>query len=105
MSLTDEQRLAGWIEANLGGTVVRVERLQRWRPGWDVDLVIDDTLVPLHARGERELNFAIPYRIADELPIHHLLEANGLPVPHAYGLCDSPYSLVMGRLAMTSGPS
>jgi aminoglycoside phosphotransferase (APT) family kinase protein len=99
MSLTDEQRLAGWIEANLGGTVTRVERLQRWRPGWDVDLVVDGSLLPLHARGERERNFAIPYRIADELPIHHLLEANGLPVPHAYGLCDSPYSLVMDRLA------
>ena len=83
---------------NIGGDVVRVERMKRWRPGWDVDVVIDGTVLALHARGERELNFAIPCRIADEVRVHHLLEANGLPVPHAYGLCDDPYSLVMDRL-------
>jgi len=94
----DEQQLASWIEKNIGGKVVRVERLQRWRPGWNVDVEIDGAVLELHARGERELNFAIPYRIADEVPIHHLLEAAGLPVPHAYGLCDQPYSLVMDRL-------
>lgn len=77
---------------------MRVERMKRWRPGWDVDVVIDGTVLALHARGERELNFAIPCRIADEVRVHHLLEANGLPVPHAYGLCDDPYSLVMDRL-------
>src|SRR5437763_621274 len=27
-----------------------------------------------------------------------ILEAHGLPVPHAYGLCDDPYALVMDRL-------
>jgi hypothetical protein len=92
MSLTD------WIERTVGGRVVRVERLARWRPAWDVDVEVDGTVVPLHARGEREANFAIPYRIADEVPIHHLLERAGLPVPHAYGLCDEPYALVMDRL-------
>jgi len=41
----------------------------------------------------------MPYRIADEVATHDLLEAHGVPVPHAYGLCDSPYALVMDRLA------
>jgi len=40
----------------------------------------------------------MPYRIADEVAVHDLLEAHGLPVPHAYGLCDAPYALVMDRL-------
>src|SRR6476619_2525562 len=40
----------------------------------------------------------MPYRIADEVPVHDLLEAHDLPVPHAYGLCDAPYALVMDRL-------
>ena len=40
----------------------------------------------------------MPYRIADEVAVHDLLEAHGLPVPHAYGLCDDPYALVMDRL-------
>ncbi len=61
MSLTDEQRLAAWVEANIGGEVVRVDRMARWRPGWDIDVLIDGEELPLHARGERELNFAIPY--------------------------------------------
>jgi phosphotransferase family enzyme len=91
--------LTRWVEANLGGRVVRVERIARWRPAWDLDVELAGHLVPLHARGEREANFAVPYRIADEAPIHDLLEAQGLPVPHAYGLCPEPYALVMGRLA------
>ena len=40
----------------------------------------------------------MPYRIADEVVTHHLLEAHGVPVPHAYGICDDPYALVMDRL-------
>ena len=40
----------------------------------------------------------MPYRIADERLVHDLLEAHGLPVPHAYGLCDEPYALIMDRL-------
>jgi aminoglycoside phosphotransferase (APT) family kinase protein len=78
--------------------VVRIDRLARWRPAWDVDVELNGTILPLHARGERELNFAIPYRIADEVPCHNLLEGAGLPVPHAYGICDYPYALVMDRL-------
>jgi hypothetical protein len=99
MGVTDEHRLATWVEANIGGTVSRVEQLARWRPAWDIDVVKDGQLIALHARGERELNFAIPCRIAGEVPIHDLLESTGLPVPHAYGLCDDPYTLVMDRLA------
>ena len=40
----------------------------------------------------------MPFRIADEIRIHDLLEGYGLPVPHAYGLCEDPYALVMDRL-------
>ncbi|HVV31407.1 MAG TPA: phosphotransferase [Mycobacteriales bacterium] len=93
-----EGGLTGWIERVIGGTVVRIQRIPRWRPAWDVDVERDGQLLALHARGDRETNFAIPYRIAEELPTHHLLEAAGLPVPHAYGICDDPYVLVMDRL-------
>ena len=95
----DRARLAAWIEHNVGGTVTRVDRMPRWRPAWDVDVEVDGRLVPLHVRGEREAQIAMPYRIADEVAVHELLEAHGLPVPHAYGLCDDPYALVMDRLS------
>lgn len=100
MDDTPEGRgLARWVEAHVGGRVVRIERLARWRAGWNIDVELDGQVRALHARGEREPNFAIPNRIADEAPIHDLLEAHGLPVPHAYGICDEPYALVMDRLA------
>jgi aminoglycoside phosphotransferase (APT) family kinase protein len=95
----DESCLAGWIESTLPGRVVRCTRLARWRPAWDVDVEIDGRTVPLHARGEREPKIVMPYRIADELAAHHLLEKHEIPVPHAYGLCDRPYALVMDRLS------
>jgi hypothetical protein len=52
----------------------------------------------LHARGERENTIIMPFRIADEIKVHELLEAHDVVVPHAYGLCPSPYALVMDRL-------
>ncbi len=95
----DSARLAAWIEREVGGAVTRIDRMPRWRPAWDVDVEIDGRLVPLHARGEREPRIAMPARIADEVAVHDLLEAHGLPVPHAYGICDDPYALVMDRLS------
>ncbi len=72
------------------GRVTRVTRLPRWRPAWDLDVEVDGRVLPLHARGEREPKLVMPYQIADEVAIHDLLESHGVPVPHAYGLCDDP---------------
>ena len=95
----DEERLVAWVERTIGGRVVRIQRLQRWRPAWDLDVDLGDRILPLHGRGEREANMAMPYWIADERRTHDLLEAHGVPVPHVYGYCDAPYALVMDRLA------
>lgn len=99
MAVEEDARLAEWIERTVGGRVTRVERKARWRPAWDVDVEIGGRVLPLHARGEREPRIVMPSRIADEVAVHDLLEAHGLPVPHAYGLVDEPYALVMDRLA------
>src|SRR6476620_7854325 len=95
----DSARLATWIEREVGGAVTRIDRTPRWRPAWDIDVEVDGQLVPLHARGEREPQIVMPYRIADEVAVHDLLEAHGVPVPHAYGICEEPYALVMDRLS------
>src|SRR4051794_22716751 len=95
----EDARLAAWVEGTVGGRVTRIERIARWRPAWDLDLERDGRVLPLHARGEREPRIAMPNRIADEVAVHDLLEEHGLPVPHAYGLCDEPYALVMDRLS------
>jgi aminoglycoside phosphotransferase (APT) family kinase protein len=95
----EDARLATWVAEKLRGKVTRVARIPRWRPAWDVDVEVDGRLIPLHVRGERERNILMAYRIADEAAIHALLEAHGLPVPHAFGICESPYALVMDRLS------
>jgi Phosphotransferase enzyme family len=94
----DAAQLARWVERTTRGTVTRIERMPRWRPAWDIDVAVDGRTLPLHARGEREARIVMPFRIADEVAVHDLLEAHGLPVPHAFGLCDDPYTLVMDRL-------
>lgn len=97
----DEQstQLAAWVERTTRGRVRRVDPVARWRPAWNLDVEIGGELLPLHARGDREPRIAMPNRIADEVAVHELLEAHGLPVPHVYGLCDTPYALVMDRLS------
>src|SRR6478752_4488279 len=95
----EEARLAAWVERVVGGRVVGLTRLARWRPAWNLDVERDGQLLPLHARGDREPRIAMPVRIAGEVAVHDLLEAHGVPVPHAYGLCDDPYALVMDRLS------
>ena len=95
----DGARLAAWIEQHVGGTVTRVERMPRWRPAWDVDVDVDGRLVPLHAR--ESASRASRCRTASPTRSRCTIcsEAHGLPVPHAYGLCDEPYALVMDRLS------
>lgn len=94
---TDEV-LTRWVEEQLGGRVVAIETFARWRMAWNIDVEVDGRIIELHARGERELNFAIPARLADEAPIHDLLEAHGLPVPHVYGICEAIPAMVMDRI-------
>jgi hypothetical protein len=94
----EEAALVAWLEKTLRGKVLDVSRVARWRPAWNMDVEVDGRVIPLHARGEREPEIVIPYRISDEVATHNLLEAHGIPVPHVYGLCDEPYALVMDRL-------
>jgi aminoglycoside phosphotransferase len=94
----EDRRLAAWVERTVGGKVRRIERKPRWRPAWDIDVEVDGSVLELHARGEREARIVMPYRIRDEVAVHDLLESFGLPVPHAYGLCDDPDALLMDRL-------
>jgi hypothetical protein len=95
----EQAQLATWVSRAVRGRVIRVTRLSRWRPAWDIDVEVDGRILELHARGEREPRLVMPYHIADEVAVHNLLEAHGVPVPHAYGLCDEPYALVMDRLS------
>ena len=93
-----------FVERQLGGTVVAIERIPRWRAGWYLTLERDGRRVELYARGERGPDFPSPFDLEHEARVHHLLEANGVPVPHVYGLVDGPVrTLVMARMPGQQG--
>src|SRR5580700_1321150 len=94
-----EARLAAWAERTIGGRVVSIEAMDRWRPAWNFDLDTGDGILALHARGERDDGIGMPYQIDYERRVHDLLEAHDVPVPHVYGYCDDPYVMVMDRLS------
>jgi aminoglycoside phosphotransferase (APT) family kinase protein len=101
---TGAEHVVDWIERELGGTVVTVERLPRWRAGWTVDVERDGTLLRLYARGERGADFPSPFALEHEEAVHDLLESHGLPVPHVHGVIDGPVRvLLMDRVAGQQG--
>jgi hypothetical protein len=93
-----EAGLVAWAERTIGGRVVSMEVIARWRPAWNFDLDMGDRVLALHARGERNDGIGMPYKIDYERRVHDLLEAHNVPVPHVYGYCDDPYAMVMDRL-------
>jgi aminoglycoside phosphotransferase (APT) family kinase protein len=90
-----EQRLITWIEKNLSGKVTSIDRQQRWRPCWFVKVHTKDGRdLSLYVRGDRTSR-SIPAPFEQEYHIMRVLEAEGLNVPHLYGLCPDPSSIVM----------
>jgi aminoglycoside phosphotransferase (APT) family kinase protein len=96
---TEEQRLAAWIERELGCKVASVVRQERWRPGWYVEARTHaGAPLSLYVRGHRQTK-SIVGSFESEYKILCVLEAEGIPVPHIYGLCPDPLAIVMDRAA------
>jgi aminoglycoside phosphotransferase (APT) family kinase protein len=101
---TGATHVVQFVEQELGGTVVAIERIPRWRAGWYLTLERDGTRIELYARGERGPDFASPFDLEHEARVHNLLEANGVPVPHVYGLAEGPVrTLIMARVPGQQG--
>jgi aminoglycoside phosphotransferase (APT) family kinase protein len=90
----DLVRIRAWIEANLGGSVSRIERLSRWRPAWEVEVERSGEKLRLHVRGDREAGLETnPLR--REYEVLRELARNGIAVPRIYGWCELPQAIVM----------
>lgn len=96
--ISDEwKRAFGWIEEELGGTIVRAERQPRWRPAWFLDLERGGETLPLYFRGDRgEADHGV-YALEHEMKVLKVLEQNEIPVPHVHGFCPEPRGIVMER--------
>lgn len=93
----DDRKLAAWIEQNLGMEILAFERQQRWRPGWYVEArERDGARRRLYVRGHRP---EVPdtASFVREYEVLRVLEAEGIPVPHIYGLCSDPLAIVQAR--------
>ncbi|MDP6978543.1 MAG: phosphotransferase [Myxococcota bacterium] len=85
--------IAEWISEQLGGEVLEVTRLERWRPQWKVTYSVDGATGAVLFRGNRPIAGKDDLRF--EMEVMQALEANGIRVPHIHGWVDSPKAFVM----------
>jgi aminoglycoside phosphotransferase (APT) family kinase protein len=85
--------IEAWVAEHLGGTVVAMERLERWRPQWKVSYSAGGETNAVLVRGNRPIAPVEALRF--EMECMQVLEANGILVPHIHGWCDDPVAFVM----------
>lgn len=83
-----------WIASNLGGTVVAMKRLARWRPLWKVQYRNQNNEEhTVLVRGDRPISTL--FSLEHEMLVTQALAANGVKVPHVYGWSDFPKAYVI----------
>src|ERR1700728_624882 len=93
-----DEKVSGWLERELGGTVVLIERQERWRAAWFVDVLREGSVRRYYVRGSRGGNFRELISLRQEADVNRVLRAHGVPVPGVYGMIDDPPAIVMDRL-------
>lgn len=84
-----------WVSANIG-EVISFDRQHRWRPAWFVVARHQDRLLRLYVRGNRD-GFGF-MDVSREAAVLTVMEDQGIPVPHVYGLLDGGQAVVMDWL-------
>ena len=96
----DWERVFPWIEAHLGGRIVRQQRHGResgGRPAWFVDVDVQGRLVRTYVRGTRDAAFEYSriYTTERESRVVDALHRAGHPVPGVLGFCPDPPAILM----------
>jgi aminoglycoside phosphotransferase (APT) family kinase protein len=90
-----ERKLVEWLERTLGGDVTSIQRQNRWRRAWFVELTRSFGTERLYVRGDRQET--VLFSLEHEYNVMRVLAAEGLPVPHLYGMCPDPKAIVMAH--------
>jgi aminoglycoside phosphotransferase (APT) family kinase protein len=90
-------RVAAWLETNVGGTVTHIARQPRWRPVWFADVERGDERLELCVRGDRT-DMPLIFPLDHEMRFQSLLHEREIPVAKVYGWIDDPCSYVMDRV-------
>src|SRR5437879_834962 len=88
-----------WVEAMIGGRVVRAERQgarrHGGRPAWYVDVERDGALVKCYARMQRPQNEDGGAALLREYQVLEALDAAGVGVPKVHGFSADPIGILM----------
>jgi len=95
------KRAFKWVEERMGGRIQRFESQGRWRPAWFFELECDGEQRGAYWRGARGEFHHSTGPLLREGKVLDVLEANGIPVPHSYGVCEDPPGLLLARLPGT----
>jgi aminoglycoside phosphotransferase (APT) family kinase protein len=90
-------KVVGWLEAELGGKVVSIERQARWRPVWWAEVESSEGPLSLCVRGDR-IDTEYTWSMEHEMRFQKTLADLGMPVPNVYGWIDEPRAYVMDRV-------
>jgi aminoglycoside phosphotransferase (APT) family kinase protein len=94
-------RIVAFVEQEMGGKVVGLERLVRWRPSWFVDVESAGAVRRFHLRGDRGGDVSIFPDLKREADIIALLHKHGLPVPEVHAYLADPPCILMESIAGT----
>jgi aminoglycoside phosphotransferase (APT) family kinase protein len=94
----ESAQVRAWLEAQLGGRVVSLNRQPRWRPVWFADVERGGETLELCVRGER-IDAEIGFSLDHEMRFQRCLHEQGIPVATVYGWIDEPRAYVMDRVA------
>jgi len=86
--------VTAWIEANVGGKVLSMERQSRWRPIYFADVEKDGRALRLCVRGDRT-DVPCVFPLEHEMLVQKLMHEHGINVPRVYGWIDDPRCYVM----------
>ncbi|MCU1592822.1 MAG: hypothetical protein JWO12_214 [Frankiales bacterium] len=90
--------VAAWLERDLGGRVVHLERHARWRPAWWADVETSDGLLRLCVRGDR-LDSPSAFPLDHERRYQELLWERDIPVARVYASSEEPKAYAMARIS------
>ena len=91
-----ESKMRARVEQLIGAKVVKLERQLRWRPAWFLELENSaGDIIKVHVRGDRESDVMPFPELKREADILQVLEQQGIPVPHVYGMCEDPVAIIM----------
>jgi aminoglycoside phosphotransferase (APT) family kinase protein len=94
MSVDVTEKIAVWIEREIGGRVSSCVPQGRWRDAWFVTLEKDGISTDIYVRGDRNEEFP-PDPLEYEAAVFDTLRKSGIAVPRVYGICPDPHAIVM----------